>query len=270
MSRAYSSFIPADQVQEVRDWQFDPVNQAELSLIAHKQQQAEDSLRAEQEAQREAALQEGYDEGYRQGIETGTAQGYETGYQAGHSEAQQAGQAALDAYISTQGREAAAHLLTVLDAARQQLDDAEQHMAQGSLELACALARQVLRHELRTQPQALQHVVHEALGLLLEEHQAASVRLHPQDLELLHTQAQTALRQDFPRLNITLVPDASLSRGGCVIDAAGTTIDASTENRWQRAIARLGLDTPWQDPGTAAAATSNTAAPTAASHVSQS
>ena len=47
------------------------------------------------------------------------------------------------------------------------LAEAQQDIARGTLEIACALARQVLRHEMATQPRALEPVVREALGLLM-------------------------------------------------------------------------------------------------------
>jgi flagellar biosynthesis/type III secretory pathway protein FliH len=58
-------------------------------------------------------------------------------------------------------------------------------MAQELLNLACDIARQVVRQELRSQPQALLPVIREALDMLVEESRPVTVRLNPADFELL-------------------------------------------------------------------------------------
>jgi flagellar assembly protein FliH len=115
-------------------------------------------------------------------------------------------------------------------------------MAKGVLELACELARQVLRHELSTNPNALQPVVREALAVLAVDSKAALVRMHPLDMEVL----SEVLRQEFSTFALTLLPDASVARGGCLVESAGTVVDGTVEKRWMRAVASLGFDSPWE------------------------
>jgi flagellar assembly protein FliH len=116
-------------------------------------------------------------------------------------------------------------------------------MAKGVLELACELARQVLRHELSTNPNALQPVIREALAMLASDCKAAVVRMNPLDIEVFGE----VLRQEFSSLSLTLLPDAATTRGGCLVEAAGTVVDGSVEKRWQRAVASLGLESRWED-----------------------
>ncbi|MES2878836.1 MAG: FliH/SctL family protein [Pseudomonadota bacterium] len=70
------------------------------------------------------------------------------------------------------------------------------------------------------------------------------VRLNPQDLEVLENE----VRGDFPSLSLTLLADATVTRGGCLIESAGTVVDGTVEKRWMRAIASLGLNSPWEVP----------------------
>ena len=120
--------------------------------------------------------------------------------------------------------------------------EAEQDIAQGVLELACELARQVLRRELTINPQVLVPVLREALGLLLADGKGALVRLNPSDKEALAPTLET----EFADLSLTLVADAGIESGGCVVESAGTVVDATLPKRWSQAVANLGSNLAWE------------------------
>jgi flagellar assembly protein FliH len=147
----------------------------------------------------------------------------------------------IDDYISSQGQDTARSFGQLFESAQAQMAEAEQVMAKGVLELACELARQVLRHELSTNTNALQPVIREALGVLAVDSKAALVRMNPQDLGVL----DDVLRQEFAGLALTLLGDASITRGGCLVESAGTVVDGTLEKRWARAVASLGLESAW-------------------------
>jgi flagellar assembly protein FliH len=222
MSRAHSSFIPSEQVGDAASWSFDPMDQAALRFAAKVKAQAE----AEDRARDSLAHQTGFEEGYAQG----------------HAHATLEGQRQIQEYIDTQGQDAARHLVALFQSAQEQVEQSQQAMAKGVLELACELARQVLRRELTVSPNALQPVLREALGMLTVDCKMAAVRMHPADLEVL---AEDLVRE-FPNLKLTLVPDATLTAGGCLVEAGGTVIDGTVQRRWHRAVAGLGLESSWE------------------------
>jgi flagellar assembly protein FliH len=222
MSRAHSSFIPSEQIGDASNWTFEPVDQAALRFAAKVKAQAE----AEDRARDGTAHQTGFTEGYEQG----------------HAHATLEGQRLIQQYIDTQGQNAANHFLSLFKAGQDQIEQSQQAMAKGVLELACELARQVLRRELTTNPNALQPVVREALGLLTVDSKMAAVRMHPVDLDVFAED----LAREFPNLQLTLVPDASVTAGGCLVEAAGTVIDGTVERRWHKAVASLGLESSWE------------------------
>lgn len=222
MSRAHSTFIPAEKVADASNWAFDPVDQAALRFAAKVRAQAE----AEDRARDNAAHQAGYAEGYAQG----------------HAQATLEGQRLINEYIATQGKDAAHHFLGLFQAAKTQVEQSQQALAKGVLELACELARQVLRRELSTNPNALQPVVREALGMLTVDTKMAAVRMHPVDMDVL---AEDLVRE-FPNLQLSLVPDANLTAGGCLVEAAGAVVDGTVERRWHKAVASLGLESSWE------------------------
>lgn len=226
MTRTHSRFIPGEEVGAVTDWQFGAVDQSSLRFAAKLKAQEQ----AEAQAKENVLRQAGFDDGYAQG------------FAQGHAQATLEGQRQINEYIATQGQEAARQFGQLFESTQAQIAEQEQVMAKGVLELACELARQVLRHELSTNPNALQPVIREALSVLAIDSKAALVRLNPLDQDVL----AEVLRTEFSGLSLTLLADASIARGGCLVEAAGTVVDGTLEKRWQRCVASLGLDSAWE------------------------
>jgi flagellar assembly protein FliH len=222
MSRAHSSYIPAEQVVDANSWHFDAVDQNALKFAAKVKAQAEAQDRVRDDAARQA--------------------GFADGYAQGHAHATLEGQRLIQDYIDSQGQDAAQHFLNLFRLAQEQVEQSQQAMAKGVLELACELARQVLRRELTVNPNALQPVVREALGMLTVDSKMAAVRMHPVDLDVFAED----LAREFPNLSLTLVPDASVTAGGCLVEAAGTVVDGTVQRRWHKAVASLGLESNWE------------------------
>ena len=226
--RNYTRFIPGEEIDAVEQWDFGAVDTASL-LLAAKGKARDDAL---DEAKADAIRQESH------------AQGYAEGFAQGHAQATLEAQRQIADFIANQGQEAAQSFSQLFAAVQEQQAQAEQVVARGVLDLACELARQVVRHELSVNPDVLQPVIREALGLLVAETKTAVVKLNPQDFEAL----EAVVKAEFLNLSLTLMPDASLTRGGCLIESAGTVVDGTVEKRWQRAVASLGLSSVWEAP----------------------
>lgn len=224
MRSSYSRFIPGEEIDAIAEWRFGAVETAARLL----------------EEQEKARLQEEQTQTLR---EEGYAQGFADGQAHGHAQALGEAQQQVRAFLDNQGQETARQLAELVASAHAQLDAAEQVAARGMLELACELARQVLRHEISTNPNVLLPVIREALTPLLADSKSTVIKLHPLDLDML----QDVLRAEYPNLPLTLLADASLSRGGCLVQSAGTQIDGTLEKRWTRAVGQLGLALPWQE-----------------------
>lgn len=223
--RNYSKFIPGEEISTFEQWDFGAVDTASLLLAAQVKAREDASV----EAKNDSIRQEGYAEGFSQG----------------HAQATLEGQRQISEFIATQGREAAQQFAAIFESVQKQLADSEQVMAQGVLELACEVARQVLRQELTVNQNVLKPVISEALGVLVADSKTALVRLNPQDLKAL----QGNLEDDQFNLSLTLRGDESITRGGCLIESAGTVVDGTLEKRWVRAIASLGLSSVWEAVG---------------------
>lgn len=225
--RQLSRFIPGEEIDEVASWRFGDVDAAAMLL---EQQERDREVFERMEAMRQKAHGEGYAEGFVQG----------------RAQALLEAQKQINDFMAGQGRETAQHLGTLIESAGQHFEDAEQRSAQAVLELACEMARQVLRHEISSNPNALLPVIREALSMLFADSRAVQIRLNPLDLDVL----QDILRDEYPNLPLTLQPDPAITRGGCLVESAGTVIDGRLEKRWARAIGRLGQNLAWEEvPG---------------------
>lgn len=167
--------------------------------------------------------------------------GFDEGLAAGRAEALAEAQTRMDDYLAGQGRALAERFAALFSAAQRRFADAEQIMARGTLEIACALARQVLRHELATNPNTLEPVVREALGMLLADGKSARVRLSQTDFDMLGD----PLRAEFEGQSVVVVADAAIEPGDCLVESAGAVIDGGIARRWARAVASLGLSMRW-------------------------
>lgn len=223
--RESSRFIADEDIENAAPWDFGAVDTA--SLLLARQVKVRDEVA--ERARAEVARQDGFADGFKQG----------------RAHAALEAQNMINDFIKNQGDDAAKGFAALFESAQRQLDDAQQTIAQGVLELACELSRQILRQELSINPNVLQPVIREALGLLIGESKGATVRLNPIDLDVL----QGALAAEFATLSLTLLPDPIVERGGCLVEAGGTVIDGTLQKRWTRAVANLGLELSWNEPG---------------------
>lgn len=225
--RNYSRFIPGEEIDTVEQWDFGAVDAAALLLAAKVKVEEE----AAESVKDDALTQQGYAQGYAEGFVQGQAQlRLETQRQIGD-------------FVEQQGQEASLRFLALFASVEAKLMESEQVIAQGVLELASELARQVIRQELSVNPKVLQPVIREAMSLLGVETKTAVVRLNPVDYDAL----EEPTRLEFASMSLTLVADSTLTPGGCLIESSGTVIDGRIEKRWSQVVASLGLDLAWGD-----------------------
>lgn len=217
MSNPYSKFIPGEEIHDFSTWHFgEMAGSPQLKAGTHT-----DSPEAEK---------------FRQ-------QGFAEGYVQGAAHARLEAQKEIHAFMSQQGEQAAKEMAQMISSLQTQLITLEQAAAEQVLVLACELARQIMRHEVQVHPQTLLPVIKEALGQVLAESKTMRLRLNPQDM----AQIEGPLGKELADTSLSLVPDPSIGRGGCVLEASSVTVDATMEGRWRRALASLGMTLKWPD-----------------------
>lgn len=197
--------------------------------------QAEAEARAQAEAAAQAAQPAPDVEGM---IEAARQSGYQDGYRNGL--------AALESYKQAQAEQMAHYMNeqvgALLESMQQRLDALEQQLAGRVAGVSLELARQVVRSELMERPELVVDVAEQALSALLSSARQIVLRLHPED----HAVVQGRLDELLQSRGARLVADASITRGGCLVDSDIALVDATVESRWERAAGAMGHQAPWQ------------------------
>lgn len=162
----------------------------------------------------------------REAWEHGHAQGREAGLAAAAQEARAAA-AEMDRRVQ--------HLQGILDLMARPLLDLDQQVQRQLATLAGAIARQIVRRELKTQPDEIVAVVRETVALLPVSARDVRVYLHPDDAQLVRTRLSVASGE--PAWSI--VEDPMLAHGGCRVTSGPSSIDAQLEQRLGAAIAAV-------------------------------
>jgi flagellar assembly protein FliH len=198
--RPFGRFIPKEHVGEAAVWEFQ-------SLGGEAQPRGTERLLSERERR-----------------------AYERGRQEGYAE----GQAAAAQLRAEHVREVA----RVLDELRGRFAELESGGAEQVLQLALAIARQVVRREVEVDTGAVLPALREAVAAVIDQQAHPRVHLHPDDLE--HLSAD--LDADGMLKGCRFVADATLRRGGCRVETAHSDIDATLQSRWRRVLAAVGID----------------------------
>ncbi len=230
--RSYSRFIPSEEVGEFTQWKFGAVDGSQL--VEPEPEVLPEPLPdpAELEAAQLALIEQACDAAFSQGLAQGQA------------DTTLEWQQRMDDYVAGQAQEMSQSIANVVQSLQESLAAMQQRMAQDVLLLACDIAREVVRRELSVSPDVLEPVVREAVGMLVSEGRPALVRLNPADMGAV----EQPLRDEMGA-GIQWVADAAVPAGGCLVESGGTVVDGSVEKRWERAIASLGLESPWQESG---------------------
>jgi flagellar assembly protein FliH len=162
----------------------------------------------------------------REAWEQGHAQGREAGLAAA---AQEAGAAAAEADRRVQ------QLQGILDLMARPLADLDQQVQRQLASLAAAIARQIVRRELKTQPDEIVAVVRETVGLLPLLARQVRVHLHPEDAELVRSRFASASGERA----WSILEDPMIARGGCRVTSDTSSIDAQLEQRLGTVIATM-------------------------------
>jgi flagellar assembly protein FliH len=152
---------------------------------------------------------------------------YAEGFAQGLAEGRTAGRAEVQAQVDKLAAmwQELAKPFEILDAA----------VERELLALAMALARQIVRRELKTDPTQIIGIIRDALAALPVASREVRVHLHPEDAAVVRehlspTESERAW---------TIVEDPVMARGGCQITTSTSRIDARLETRLAAIVSEL-------------------------------
>ncbi|MDD3519375.1 MAG: flagellar assembly protein FliH [Chromatiales bacterium] len=196
--------IPGDRGDSVQSWQAPEVSTGRRQTATPRVE----PLTAQRIEQIE---RQAYDEGFKRGRADGLKSGMEEAkLKAGH----------LD------------RLLTSLAKPVEELDQAVEHEL---VDLVTAIARQLVRREVRTDPGQIVAAVREALAVLPNSDRRLRLFLHPEDARVV----RETLHIDELERPWAIVEDPTISRGGVRLATDVSNVDATLETRLNAVVASL-------------------------------
>jgi flagellar assembly protein FliH len=159
-------------------------------------------------------------------------------WKQGHEEGRGEGRAAAareQQHLADELRVRVARLDAILALQAQPLAELDAAVYQQLAGLAGAIARQVVRRELRTQPEEIIAVIRECIGQLPAATRDVRIVLHPEDAKLVRER----LAEPGQGRAWTLAEDPVVTRGGCRVETQYSSIDAQVEARLGAAISAV-------------------------------
>jgi flagellar assembly protein FliH len=160
----------------------------------------------------------------REAWDKGYAEGRDAAIAAVRKE-QQATQVELDRRVQ--------NLASILDFMAKPIAALDAEVQRQLVSLTGAIARHIVRRELKTQPDEIVAVIRETVALLPMTARDIRVHLNPEDAKLVRSRVVEAGSDR----SWNVAEDPLISRGGCRVSSENSTIDATLEQRLGAAIA---------------------------------
>lgn len=154
--------------------------------------------------------------------------GFAEGRAAGLAAAQQQMQAATG-----EAERRVQQLQSICDFMARPLAQLDQQVLEQLGALAGAIARHIVRRELKLHPDEIVAVIRDTVALLPASARDVRVHVHPEDASVVRECLHTSNGEPA----WTLVEDPVLTRGGCRVSSESSGIDATVEQRLGAAIA---------------------------------
>ncbi len=210
-----SSKTDSDPAAQVRQWLPPDIQGGKLAEQRTVQPPSAPPTAQELERLQKAAYEEGYESGRREGFEFG------------HKEGLEQARKQLEHY--TQQLE---HLQKSFEQPLRELDN---QVERELLSLVIAIVRQLVRREVKSDPNLIIGVVREALSILPVNSRNVRLLVHPEDAELI----REIYSLGDTEVGWQLVEDPVINRGGCKVVTETSQIDATLDSRLTSLIAPL-------------------------------
>ncbi len=154
-------------------------------------------------------------------------EGYEQGLQNAQAEA--------EVRLSEESQKLAVRWNELLNGLSEPYVELDDLVEKELISMVLAIAKQLVRRELKTAPGELVPVVREALAALPSAARKIRIHLHPSDCGMV----EESLGADVQRGDWSIVEDPSLAVGDCRVFSKTSAIDARLETRIESVIATI-------------------------------
>lgn len=211
-----SSKVDPDQAAaDVRQWLPPEINGGKTGDQRTLQPPSAPPTIQELQKLQKAAYEEGYEQGRREGFEFGHKEGLER--------------------ARKELEHATSQFERLLQTFEQPLHELDDQIERELLSLIISIVRQLVRREVKSDPNLIIGVVREALSILPVNSRNVRLTVHPDDADLIREIYALADTE----VGWTLVEDPVINRGGCKVVTDTSQIDATLDSRLASLIAPL-------------------------------
>ncbi|MGZ8950150.1 MAG: flagellar assembly protein FliH [Methylobacter sp.] len=223
MNSSKAPRFTASELESLRLWSLPDVSGAELSRESETVEIEVEPTPILTVDEIEAMQKQAYDEAFAQGKMHGFQQGFDEGSKKGYE----------DNLHLLQSQ--AATLVSLLESLSEPFKSLDEEVEKELVKLTIGIATQIIRREIKLDPGQIVAVVRETINVLPLASQKISLKLHPEDAELVRS--ALALDEMSPSWNI--VEDPLITRGGCKVDTEISHVDATVEHRLAAVISAI-------------------------------
>lgn len=142
-------------------------------------------------------------------------QGYTEGYKAGIDQAEEEIRSQFDT------------LAQLLSAISRPLGDLDEQVLAHLAQLAGRIARQLVKRELRTEPETIMALVRDSVAILNSSNDKIRIHLHPDDARVIHGLTQSATEKN----RWDIVEDPLVSHGDCKVGSLDSIVSGELGTR---------------------------------------
>lgn len=218
-----SSLIPKEALTAYQRWELATLDEAQggASATGEAMRRDQPALNLPTAEDVERIHQQAAQDGHRVGRE----EGYKAGYQAGRK----AGEAHAGLLKD---------LAAALDAERLRQDET---LSREVLDLALAVARQILRSAVRVKEGVVVEAIREALGSLPSLSGHIRILVHPDDVDTV----REFMAAEHGHFSVRVAGDAAIEQAGFRLESNHSEVDGRLPVRWREIIDCLGVDDEW-------------------------
>jgi len=210
-----SRIIRAKDAENISDFRLNDMTDPARAGKAVSRGRGPQMTAAELEKLQEQARQEAYEEGRKEGFEFG------------HNEA-------LEQYRQ-HFEERLAAFDRILQGFEKPFENLDEQVENEIVELVISMVKQLVRREVKMDPNHVVGVVREAMSVLPVSSQDITLVLNPEDAQIIRDVFSLNEKEQGWRI----VEDPVLNRGGCRVTSGDSQIDATLESRLDALIAPL-------------------------------
>ena len=190
-------------------------------------------LKAQLKQNENTARKTGYDEGKKAGYDEGHARGYGDGEMKAMIDYAEKVQREAEIQLGTQLETLLPALQTMIDRLESAKQSFLQHWEQNAVKVVQAIAERVIDRQLPELADVSLRLLREALELGTGS-TSVRIRLNKADYETLKPQIDLLIQEMTRSVQTEIVPDVSVSPGGCILETPQGTIDNRIESRIAR------------------------------------